>query len=101
MEENKAAGRMESTSSENPPLRGAAGVSLRGGSQLGGAVRNHKSEQPHVLACTEGLGGYRKITRKVKLPGLLGWVGWFRVVEEERGGGVHYLSVCDYDWLFR
>src|SRR5438093_8103739 len=101
MEEIKSARRMESTSSENPPLRGAAGVSLRGVSQLGGAVRNHKSEQPHVLACAEVWGGNRKITRKVKLPGLLGWVACVPVDEEEGGGDLHYLSVCDYDLLSR
>lgn len=35
---------------------------------------NYESDRPHVLACTEVWGDNRKVIRKVKLPGLLGWV---------------------------
>jgi len=62
---------------------------------------NYESDRPHVLACTEVWGGNRKVIRKVKLPGLLGWVASRPVDEAEGGGDLHYLSVCDYDLLSR
>jgi serine phosphatase RsbU (regulator of sigma subunit) len=62
---------------------------------------NQASEEPHVLACSEVWGGNRKVIRKVKLPGLLGWVASTPTDEDEGGGDLHYLSVCDYDVLSR
>lgn len=62
---------------------------------------NYESDRPHVLACTEVWGDNRKVIRKVKLPGLLGWVASRPVDEAEGGGDLHYLSVCDYDLLSR
>jgi len=62
---------------------------------------NHESGQPHILACTEVWGGNRKVVRRVSLPGLRGWVASTPVDEDEGGGDLHYLSVCDYDLLSR
>jgi len=58
-------------------------------------------EQPYVLACTEVWGGNRKVFRRVKLPGLSGWVASMPLDEGEGGGDLHYLSVCDFDLLSR
>jgi len=62
---------------------------------------NEISDQPHVLACTEVWGGNRKVRRRVNLPGLRGWVASSPLDEDEGGGDLHYLSVCDYDLLSR
>ncbi len=57
-------------------------------------------EQPHTLACTEIWGGNRKVTRSIRMPGLSGWVTSIPVNEEE-GGDLHFLSVCDIDLISR
>jgi sigma-B regulation protein RsbU (phosphoserine phosphatase) len=61
----------------------------------------YKSEQPHVLACTEVWGGNRKVIRSVKLPSLVAWVASAPVDDGEGGGDLHFLSVCDFDLLSR
>jgi phosphoserine phosphatase RsbU/P len=65
------------------------------------SLMQHKSEQPHVLACTEVWGGNRKVIRSVKLPSLVAWVASAPVDDGEGGGDLHFLSVCDFDLLSR
>src|SRR5689334_19327112 len=66
-----------------------------------GSLMQYKSEQPHVLACTEVWGGNRKVIRSVKLPSLVAWVASAPVDDGEGGGDLHFLSVCDFDLLSR
>lgn len=60
-----------------------------------------ESEKPHALVCTEVWGGNRKVIRTVKLPSLVAWVASVPINEEEGGGDLHYMSVCDYDLISR
>jgi len=59
------------------------------------------SEKPYALVCTEVWGGNRKVTRTVKMPGLLAWVAAAPIHEGDGGGDLHYMSVCDYDLISR
>src|SRR2546426_438242 len=58
-------------------------------------------EQQHVLACMEVWGGNRSVTRTVELPDLTVWVYSRPAGEQDRGGDVHYLSVCGQAVLSR
>ena len=60
-----------------------------------------ESEKPHALVCTEVWGGNRKISRTVELPSLTAWVASHPIDDEEGGGDLHYMSVCDYDLISR
>jgi len=60
-----------------------------------------ESEKPHALVCTEVWGGNRKISRTVKLPSLMAWVASHPIDDGEGGGDLHYMSVCDYDFVSR
>ena len=60
-----------------------------------------ESEKPHSLVCTEVWGGNRKVSRTVKLPSLTAWVASTPIHDEEGGGDLHYMSVCDYDLISR
>jgi phosphoserine phosphatase RsbU/P len=46
------------------------------------------------LACLEVWGGNRRANHPVELPGLVGWIYSDPVETENRGGDVHYISVC-------
>lgn len=59
------------------------------------------AEEPHVLACQEIWGGNRRVARRVRLPGLEGWVLSQPLDAEHGGGDLHYLSVCDVDVISR
>ena len=54
-----------------------------------------------ALACNEVWGGNRKVIRAVQLPSLLAWVACVPFNEEEGGGDLHYMSVCDRDLIAR
>jgi len=56
---------------------------------------------PHALACTEVWGGNRKVIRTLKLPSLIAWIASAPMDEEDGGGDLHFMSVCDYDLLSR
>ncbi len=58
-------------------------------------------EQPHALACMEVWGGNCSVTRSIELPDLTAWVYSRPAGEEDRGGDVHYLSVCGQAVLSR
>ncbi len=65
-----------------------------------------ESEKPHALVCTEVWGGNRRVSRTVKLPGLMAWVASYPMAsypiqDGEGGGDLHYMSVCDYDLISR
>jgi sigma-B regulation protein RsbU (phosphoserine phosphatase) len=60
-----------------------------------------ESEKPHVLVCTEVWGGNEKVTRTVKMPGLIAWVASVPLDDGKGGGDLHYMSVCDYDLISR
>ena len=60
-----------------------------------------ESEKPHALVCTEVWGGNRKVSRTVELPSLTAWVASHPLDDEEGGGDLHYMSVCDYDLISR
>jgi phosphoserine phosphatase RsbU/P len=60
-----------------------------------------ESEKPHVLVCNEVWGGNRRVIRTVKLPSLIAWVASVPINEGERGGDLHYMSVCDHDLISR
>ena len=62
---------------------------------------NQAPDQPHVLSCSEVWGGNRRVVRRVHLPGMHGWVASTPLNENEGGGDLHYLSVCDYDLISR
>jgi phosphoserine phosphatase RsbU/P len=54
-----------------------------------------------ALACNEVWGGNRKVKRVVQLPSLLAWVACAPFNEQEGGGDLHYMSVCDRDLIAR
>src|SRR5262249_36171196 len=60
-----------------------------------------ESETPHGLVCTEVWGGNRKVSRTIELPSLRAWVASHPINDEEGGGDLHYMSVCDYDLISR
>ena len=62
---------------------------------------HNESEKPHALVCTEVWGGNRKVTRTLELPSLMAWVVSHPINDEEGGGDLHYMSVCDYDLISR
>ena len=52
-------------------------------------------EEPYSLGCNEVWGGNSKVARTVTLSGLVAWV-YSSPLKSDRGGDLHYLSVCDY-----
>ena len=60
-----------------------------------------ESEEPHVLVCSEILGGNRKFIGTTKLPGMVAWVATFPIDEKRPGGDLHLMSACDYDLISR
>src|SRR3974390_2548200 len=60
-----------------------------------------ESETPHALVCTEVWGGNRKGGRTIELPSLKAWVASHPINDEEGGGDLHYMAVCDYDLISR
>jgi hypothetical protein len=60
-----------------------------------------ESEKPHALVCNEVWGGNRKVFRTVKMASLIAWVASVPFEEDEGGGDLHYMSVCDHDLISR
>jgi sigma-B regulation protein RsbU (phosphoserine phosphatase) len=53
------------------------------------------------LQCLEVWGGNRRVSHAVEVPGLTGWILSDPVEAADRGGDVHYLSVCSKGILSR
>ena len=66
---------------------------------IGGCLMSDSSETPHTLSCSEVWGGNREIFRSVQLPSVTAWVASVPLNEGERGGDLHYMSVCDHDLI--
>jgi phosphoserine phosphatase RsbU/P len=56
---------------------------------------------PHTLMCSEVWGGNRKICRTVQLPSVTAWVASVPLDEDQGGGDLYYMSVCDHDLISR
>jgi sigma-B regulation protein RsbU (phosphoserine phosphatase) len=54
-------------------------------------------EKPHALVCNEVRGGNRKFIGTRELPGIAAWVASISVDEDDRGGDLHFMSVCGND----
>lgn len=52
---------------------------------------------PHALVCNEVRGGNRKFIGTRELPGIAAWVASIPVHEDDRGGDLHFMSVCGND----
>jgi phosphoserine phosphatase RsbU/P len=62
---------------------------------------SHSMDAPHTLMCSEVSGGNRKTFRTVQLPSVTAWVASVPLDEDEGGGDLHYMSVCDHDLISR
>ena len=58
-------------------------------------------EKPLVLACNEVHGGNHKFIATRKLAGIVAWVASIPINDGERGGDVHFMSVCGNDLISR
>ena len=58
-------------------------------------------DTPHPLMCSEVTGGNRKVFRTVQLPSVTAWVASVPLDENEGGGDLHYMSICDHDLISR
>ncbi|UCD75174.1 MAG: serine/threonine-protein phosphatase [Phycisphaerales bacterium] len=53
-----------------------------------------KEAQSHALQCMEVWGGNREIQSGITVPGIDGWISSEPYHAQERGGDIHYLSLC-------
>jgi sigma-B regulation protein RsbU (phosphoserine phosphatase) len=58
-------------------------------------------KKPQVLVCNEVHGGNRKFIATRKLAGVVAWVASIPIKDGERGGDVHFMSVCSHDLISR